>query len=78
MEQLRHLVERQPDGIAIKGCVVVVRKFIAERIITYLAGMKNRDFHLQIEILGLQTGFSACYLPCTNNILYFHIFYWII
>jgi hypothetical protein len=43
--------------------LVGVRKFIAERIITYLVRMKNRDFHLQIEILGLQTGFSDCYLP---------------
>ena len=50
--------------------LVVVRKFIAERIISYRnrnenSGilLTNRDFHLQTGILGLQMEFSGYYLP---------------
>ena len=50
--------------------MVVVHKFIAERIISYRnenenSGilLANRDFHLQSGSLRLQMGFSGYYLP---------------
>jgi hypothetical protein len=39
--------------------------YLQNGIFVYKPGISftKQDFHLQIEILGLQTGFSACYLP---------------
>ena len=36
--------------------------------------LTKQDFKLQKEIFGLQTGFSACYLPSS----FLHFFYYII